>query len=323
MNPSLAACVGARRKILQARAPRTALLTGPASPEDQHYFARTDPQRLSQLDIAAALGRLEVPAVSVIDISAGPRWIGQLDNIDLVIINLHGAPGEDGSVQGVLQELGLPFVGSSIEASVVGLNKFLCKLMAQHVLVPTPGFRMSGPTAIGSSAGPGDGPRALVAKPLRGGGSMGIRTLERGDTAPPDGEWIIEDLVAGTDVTVTVIDGLGGPLALPAVVLDHGPGMYDEEAKMRSREDRARGLRPAGLRPALARSEQLAVRMHRALQARHISRSDFVVHGDEVYFLEINTIPGLSSGSNCMECAHAAGLNYDDLIALVVGAALT
>lgn len=151
---------------------------------------------------------------------------------------------------------------------------------------------------------------------------MGIRTLDPSDGATLDDEWIIEDLVAGSDVTVTVIDGQGGPLALPAVVLDHGPGMYDAEAKMRPRKERARGLRPAGLEQALASCEQLALRMHAALQARHISRSDFVVQGDDVYFLEINTIPGLSSGSNCMECAHAAGLSYDDLIALVVGAAL-
>jgi D-alanine-D-alanine ligase len=164
-----------------------------------------------------------------------------------------------------------------------------------------------------------------IAKRLRGGSSIEMLRLGPGELPPTHADWIVEEYVEGADATVTVVEGAGDALALPAVVLDHvhGHGPYDNDAKLlRPRADRARGVRPAGMAAALAECERIAATMHTAVGARHISRCDFRVRDGEAYFLEINTLPGLSGVSNCTECAHAGGLSYDDLIALVVGAAL-
>ena len=326
MSWTLQEWAGIRRLRLLGCSPRIAVLSGPASSEDRLYYSVADPDLLSHHDIAASLRRLGAAQVDILDLSTGPGWTAGLPAYDLVVVNLHGQPGEDGSIQGLLQTLGIPFVGSPVEASVIGLNKLLTKLLAQQADVRTPRFGTHGST-MGGRCPDNLCSGERIAKRLRGGSSIDMLRLGPREPPPPQADWLVEEYVDGADATVTVVEGAGDVLALPAVVLDfdhsRGHGSYDTDAKLlRPRADRARGVRPAEMGAALAECERIAATMHTAVGARHISRCDFRVRDGEAYFLEINTLPGLSAVSNCTECAHAGGLSYDDLIALVVGAAL-
>jgi D-alanine-D-alanine ligase len=237
----------------------------------------------------------------------------------VTFVNMHGEPGEDGTLQGWLRFHRIPFVGSDVEASVVGLNKHLTKLVADAAGVRTPAYHL---VSDGRPVGGGRVAPLSIRKPLRGGSSLGVARMTPADLPPVPGDWLVEEYLAGDDATVTVVDA-DRPVALPGVVLGHLGEIYGIEAKMAAPAvGKALAARPAGLRAALADCERLAVTMHTRIGARHVSRSDFRISDGAAYFLEINTIPGLSAVSNAAECAYSAGLTYEDLVALVVGPAL-
>jgi D-alanine-D-alanine ligase len=306
-----------RRRIKDA-APHVVVLYGPASSEDRAYFVRTPPEARSWHDLCDVLHDLGARRVDPVDVTTGPGWTDAARAADLVVVNLHGEPGEDGTVQGLLARLGVAFVGSSVEASVVALNKVLTKLVARAAAVRTPDAAVVADGLVTHRVGPLP-PGEVVVKPIRGGSSLGVARLGPGQRWPDRGTWLVERYVHGTDVTVTVVEDDGRPVPLGAVVLEHAGDVYDADGKLGAR---ARCTRPAELLPALAECETAAAAVHRLIGARHVSRSDFVVAGGRAWFLEINTLPGLSRISNAAESAHAAGLSYEDFLALVVGGAL-
>ncbi|MEL7301983.1 MAG: ATP-grasp domain-containing protein [Pseudomonadota bacterium] len=242
-----------------------------------------------------------------------------------MIINLHGVPGEDGVIQGALECVGVPFLGSGVEASVVALNKHLTKLMASHIGVRMPGWMLVVNGLVQSRHGVDDDVRRFIEKPLRGGSSLSSRIVNPKDELPGTGRWIREEFVQGTDITVTIIEVDGQPRALPAVAISHGDEFYSEAVKTGSQWVRGVSAnRPSALQPVFRNCEEVAIKLHSALGARHVSRCDFVLSSqtDEIHFLELNTIPGFSEVSNSAECAYAAGLSYDDFIALLVASSL-
>jgi|GEM_PF-2953972 len=311
-----------RRRALERERPAITILCGPASAEDQAYYARTPPERLSTVDLHRTLSSVCGTPVTVIDITRSPRWFDAIGDRDLVVVNLHGSPGEDGTIQGLLRSRAIRFVGSDVEASVLALNKGATKLLAVAMDVPTPAFSIVADCARVTCASPSPG-SLRICKPLRGGSSLHTRLVVADEPLPGQGDWLIEDYLEGSDVTVAIVEVAGRPTALPAIVLEHGASFYDVDRKLvTDPADKAMARRPPAMRDALDRCERLAVRMHAALGAAHISRSDFVVHRGEPYFLELNTLPGLSATSNVADGAAMAGLAYADLLALVVGAAL-
>jgi D-alanine-D-alanine ligase len=313
----------ARQRLRLAElAPRIAILCGPASPEDRVYFEATDEPSRSYHHLASSLTRLGAAQVRIIDITTTPAWLAEVDGCDVVVINLHGEPGEDGTIQGCLQLSGIRFLGSRCEASAIGLNKYLTKLMAISAGVPTPAYAIvRDGERIAGDAGLTRGD--WIRKPMRGGSSMDVSRIAGWHDIPPRGEWMIEEFRPGHDVTVTVVELAGRPFALPAVELRHPGEIFDMDAKMRaSAVAPAVAARPTELLGCLAECERLALRMHTALGARHLSRCDFMISNGSPYFLEINTIPGISAKSLAAECAQAAGLDYDDFMALLLGAAM-
>jgi D-alanine-D-alanine ligase len=308
---------GAARRcanIIREAHPTVAILVGAVSTEDQAYLS-VHGRSPSADDVRRALDKLEAPA-TIIDVAAEPRWRDICAACDLVVVNMHGSPGEDGTIQAVLADRGVPFVGAGVEASVLALNKYTTKLIARDRGIATPDFRLAG--SIGPRL-PGD----RMCKPVRGGSSLGIVRLSESDHDPADGDWLVEAFVHGADATVTVVEHGSRPLALPGVVLAHQRPYYDATAKLSADPDlHAKALRPASLTALLTECEDMATTMHAALGARHVSRSDFVLTDDKVYFLELNTMPGLSAISNTAVCASEAGLSHEDLIALIVAPAL-
>lgn len=310
----------ASRNTIARRVRRIAVLTGSISEEDRLYHKLTHPDSLSVHDIVEALDTIGVQDVAVVDVALEAKLSRALWQTDLAIINLHGEPGEDGSIQGFLDVAGVPYVGSRVEASVIALNKSYFALVMTANGIPIP------PTAelVIDDMFTATCDVDVVVKPTRGGSSIGVRTVKAGVAFALKPCEVVQEFLQGVEATVTIVeDGEGNPVPLRAVALEHGMGIFTTAAKISlPSEMRIRGTRPSSLLEALSECENLAVRAHQAIHARHISRSDFILTKDGPILLEINTQPGLSSVSLCAECARHSSLTYEDFMAIVVMAAV-
>ena len=248
---------------------------------------------------------------------------------DVVFNALHGTPGEDGSVQGLLDILGLKYTHSGVTTSAIAIDKELTK----RILVPQ-GIRMpEGRMVASESLFAGDPlPRPYVLKPVNEGSSVGVAIVtdasNYGNPIARDavGPWqefaelLAEPFVAGKELTVAVLDDE----ALAVTELQPVQGFYDYEAKYTD------GLTvhvcPAALPPAItAACLDLALRAHRALGCRGASRSDFrwdPAQGEAgLYLLETNTQPGMTPLSLVPEQARFRGISYEQLVQRLIDSA--
>jgi len=234
--------------------------------------------------------------------------------IDLAFIALHGRFGEDGTVQGILDGMGIPYTGSGPAASRLAMDKFLSKERFAAAGLATPGGRL---VEAGAAVPHGDTGFPCVVKPRYEGSSIGLTVvlsekefpaaMEKASRAGQD--IIVEDFVPGREITVGVLeDGV-----LPPVEIKTTRGVYDFDAKY-SAADTVYTV-PAELgeeeRHALSGAGLAA---HRALGCRGFSRVDmrFTEEG-RPYVLEVNTIPGLTERSLLPMAAGAAGLDFSRL----------
>ena len=248
---------------------------------------------------------------------------------DLVFNALHGTPGEDGTVQGLLDLLGLRYTHSGCAASAIAIDKALTKAF----LAPL-GIRMPGGHLVDSaSLYTGDPlPRPYVLKPVNEGSSVGVAIVTDAANcgnpiaAAAAGPWqrfatlLAEPFIAGRELTVAVLDGE----ALAVTELTTADGFYDYDAKYS--EGRTVHHCPADLPAEItALALDVAARAHRALGLSGCSRSDFrfdPAHGaDGLYLLEVNTQPGMTPLSLVPEQARYRGIDYDALVARIVAAA--
>jgi D-alanine-D-alanine ligase len=244
---------------------------------------------------------------------------------DVAFLALHGRFGEDGTVASILDLLGLPYTGSSLDASRLAFDKLAAKSVLRRA-------GLSVPTAIPLTEGAlrelGVGgllDRAmdelglpLVVKPNRGGSALGIRLVERPDQLPAalmaafgyDDTVLLEQRIVGTELALSVVDGLA---ALPAVEIRPKEGWYDFSA--RYTHGAAEFRVPADLSPATAEHcREAAHAAHLALGCRDISRVDAILDADGVFrILEVNTGPGLTPTSLVPMAADAADLTFADL----------
>lgn len=249
---------------------------------------------------------------------------------DVVFNALHGTPGEDGSVQGLLDLMGLAYTHSGVAASAIAIDKELTK----RLLTPL-GIRMPGGRVVKSAdLYHGDPlPRPYVLKPVNEGSSVGVAivtaTSNYGTPISPDaaGPWadfdelLAEPFIAGKELTVAVLDDE----ALAVTELTPVKGFYDYDAKYTD------GLTvhqcPAELPPAVeAAALKMAADAHRALGCRGASRSDFRWNPEEgeagLFLLEVNTQPGMTPLSLVPEQAKYRGISYDQLVQRLLDAAL-
>ena len=248
---------------------------------------------------------------------------------DVVFNALHGTPGEDGTVQGLLDLMGLKYTHSGLTASAIAIDKELTK----RILVPL-GIRMPGGRVV-TSASLHDGdplPRPYVLKPVNEGSSVGVAIVtdisNYGNPIAPgaEGPWLhfetllAEPFIAGRELTVAVLDGE----ALAVTELTTAQGFYDYDAKYS--EGRTVHTCPADL-PADVEASALAMALkaHEALGCRGTSRSDFrydPAHGEAgLYLLEVNTQPGMTSLSLVPEQAKYRGISYDELVGRILASA--
>jgi D-alanine-D-alanine ligase len=241
---------------------------------------------------------------------------------DAVWPALHGASGEDGALRGLLEFLGVPFVGSDSHAARLAWDKPTAKIVVGRAGVATPpsitlgrdAFRELGADAI-FAAIDDELPLPLVVKPTQGGSAQGVTIVtERAQMPRAMVEaytyWdvaLVEQQIIGTEIAVGVIDTGDGPVALPAVEIEPLSGVYSFEARYNAGETRF--YTPARLTPEVAaRAADVAVRAHVALGMRHLSRVDLIVDGAGTpWFLEANVLPGLTETSLLPQALEAAG----------------
>jgi D-alanine-D-alanine ligase len=249
---------------------------------------------------------------------------------DVVFNALHGTPGEDGTVQGMMDLMGLRYTHSGLETSVIAIDKELTKM----VLVPH-GIRMPVGRVVESESlyGADPLPRPYVLKPVNEGSSVGVAIIQdggnHGDPISPHtkGPWqefdrlLAEPFIPGRELTVAVLNDE----ALAVTELRPKSGFYDYDAKYT--EGMTEHVCPANIPGDIADAAMaMALKAHRLLGCRGASRADFrwdeAKGADGLYLLEVNTQPGMTPLSLVPEQARARGIDYASLVERIVEAAL-
>ena len=252
------------------------------------------------------------------------RKLDDLAAFDRAFIMLHGRYGEDGTIQGALELMGIPYTGSGVMASAVGMDKWRTKLLWRSVGLPVPEYVMldssSDFAAVEKQLG-----LPLFVKPACEGSSIGVtKVRQSGELRPAyaeaarhDALVIAERGVMGGEYTVAIL----GNEALPIIRIVPATDFYDYEAKYL--RDDTRYLCPCGLSDAREQElRALALEAFRVLGCRGWGRVDFLMDEQgNAYFLEVNTSPGMTDHSLVPMAARAAGLSYEQLVLRVLSLA--
>ncbi|MFA5111538.1 MAG: D-alanine--D-alanine ligase [Desulfobaccales bacterium] len=251
--------------------------------------------------------------------------------LDAALIIMHGRGGEDGSMQGLLDLLEIPYQGSGVLASALAMNKELSKAIYQQAGLKVPRALIFNhneapfPEAIEAALG-----LPAVIKPVNEGSSIGIsmaRTPEDLETGLAaafdlDSRVLVEEFISGIEVTGGVL-GNAELQALPLVeiVPTSKYDFFDYEAKYQP--GATQEICPARLDDDLTRrAQQCALTAHRALGCRGYSRTDLMVRGEDIFVLETNTIPGMTATSLFPQGAKAAGIEFPALLDTLISLAL-
>jgi D-alanine-D-alanine ligase len=249
---------------------------------------------------------------------------------DVAFICLHGRFGEDGTVQGLCELLGLPYVGSGVLASALALEKVKSKQFFSLAGLPTPDYVVvhRGGTYDIESIVSTLGEKSVV-KPANEGSSVGMTIVHNtGELAGAidkafnyDREVLVERFVEGTEVTIAVI-GNDDLVALPTLEIVPEHEFYDYDSKYVP--GMSSHIIPARVsEDARAECQRLAVAAHKTLGCRGMSRADTIVEADgSVWLLEVNTIPGMTATSLVPDAARAAGIEFPELCRMLVEFAL-
>jgi D-alanine-D-alanine ligase len=277
----------------------------------------------------------------VVPIDVGPDLVDRLGATapEVAFVALHGRGGEDGTVQELLELLGVPYTASGPSACIRCMDKVLTKHALQDAGLPTPEFYAFSQAAFeelgAARALPAIEERLdfpIVVKPAGQGSALGIKFAGTAADVPGaivaafsyDTKVLLERHIEGRDLAVSVIEGPGGPEALPVVeAVPHEDHFYDFEARYEF--GRTDFICPAELPPeTAARAGELALAAYRVLGCYGFARIDLMLDDatGELTVLEANVIPGLTDTSLLPLAAEAAGIGFDDLIARVLDLAV-
>ncbi|RED54117.1 D-alanine--D-alanine ligase [Aestuariispira insulae] len=236
---------------------------------------------------------------------------------DVVFNALHGRYGEDGTIQAVLDLLQIPYTHSGLLASAVAMDKPMALRLFRAAGIPTAEGMIVKPEDLGR----GDPmPRPYVVKPAREGSSVGVYIVQEGDNGPDYSSWtlgdaLVEEFIPGLELTTAVM----GDKALAVTELRPLEGFYSYEAKYT--DGKTTHLCPAPIPDDVAkRCQDYALRAHRILGCRGVSRADFRYDAakDRLIILEVNTQPGMTPLSLVPEQAAYKGISFPDLMKWMV-----
>jgi D-alanine-D-alanine ligase len=303
----------------------------------------TSPER----DISLRTGKAVLTAlvgkgydVEAIDVSTDlPKQLVE-KRIEVAFVALHGKLGEDGSVQGLLEVMRIPYSHSGVLASSVSMDKIASKRMYEHAGLPTPAWT----TFLAPEAGaapltavdlPKNVPLPFVVKPATAGSTIGISVVKAGATredyaaalnqaARYDRAILVEQFVAGVEITVAVLGENVGATALPVIeIVPPGDGFFDFDAKYQYTKGKTQYLCPARIAPEIAaEASRVSVLAHEILGCEGVTRSDLMVDASgKPWLLETNTIPGMTETSLVPKAAKQAGVEFPELVETILDSA--
>lgn len=252
-----------------------------------------------------------------------PRLVAEAKQIDAALIILHGPYGEDGTVQGLLELLDIPYQGAGVLGSALAMNKLAAKQMYERAGIPVPPYVAvrRGETVNAERLAERLG-LPLVVKPAVGGSSIGMSIVRSVDQVAEalakafaqDGTVLVESYIKGVEITASVLgnDRLDA-LPLIEIVPDASHDFFDYVAKYTA--GASQEICPARISPALTEKAHAYARMaHEALFCKGYSRTDMLVRGDDIFVLETNTIPGMTPTSLLPQAAQVAGISFAQLL---------
>ncbi|MBF0491896.1 MAG: D-alanine--D-alanine ligase [Deltaproteobacteria bacterium] len=285
---------------------------------------------------AAIASALEKLAYNVVRIDVQKDVAQKLleEKVALAFIALHGKYGEDGAVQGLLEMMQIPYTGSGILASALAMDKVLTKRLLMERAFLTPGFaeldlgQVNGPLTLALSLkGRGDISSfvekfsmnfPVIVKPAREGSTIGMSIVREKDqlqkaleeSARFDEKILVEEFIQGTEVTCGVLNG--EPLPLIEVVPKSG--FYDFQSKYT--KGATEYILPARVSAELTQEiQETTVQIYRELGCEGCARADYIIDSEgRFYFLEINTIPGMTETSLIPKAAASVGLSFENLV---------
>ncbi len=281
----------------------------------------------SERDVSLATGRgvskaLRSLGTEVVEVDVRDEDFALPKDVDLAFITIHGTFGEDGQLQKILEERGVPYTGDGVQASLAAFDKILSKEKFREHNVVTPEWEVVEVSQRPTISVP------LVVKPARQGSTVGVvivKTASELDSAMAeagkfDRKLLIEKFVPGRELTIGVL----GDQALPILEIIPKGGFYDFNNKYPFLNPQAGGgaehVCPAKIDPNKTKQiQELALRAFRALGLVVYARVDMLLSDSgDPFVLEANTIPGMTEASLLPEAAAAAGINYVDLCARII-----
>ncbi len=281
-------------------------------------------REVSLMSGAGVLAALQRRGVDAHAFDPAERKLDELAAFDRVFIALHGRHGEDGTIQGALELMHIPYTGSGVMASAIGMDKWRSKLLWQAVGLPIPAFALlDAQSDFGTVANELGLP--LFVKPACEGSSIGVSKVRDtselraafAEASKHDSLVLAEQAILAGEYTVAIL----GDEALPIVKIEPATDFYDYDAKYLRDDTQYRC--PCGLAPEReAEIRAQALTAFKALGCRGWGRVDFLMDdAGRAYFLEANTSPGMTTHSLVPMAAREAGISYDDLVLRVLSMA--
>ncbi|MGA8514060.1 MAG: D-alanine--D-alanine ligase [Burkholderiaceae bacterium] len=298
---------------------KVAVLFGGASAE----------REVSLMSGTGVLAALQSRGVDAHAFDPAQRDMGDLkrEGFDCCFIALHGRFGEDGTVQGALELLGIPYTGSGVMASALAMDKVMTKRVWLSEGLPTPAWREVRSSADTEQAFAALG-SPMIVKPSREGSTIGLTRVTTASqcaeayrlAAQHDPMVLCEQFISGDEVTIPVLGSGAEAKALPVIRIVAPNGNYDFQAKYFGEETKylVPCSLPAGEETAI---QALAVKAFRTLGCKGWARADVMIDATtrKPYLLEINTSPGMTGHSLVPMSARAAGMSYEDLCVHILG----
>jgi D-alanine-D-alanine ligase len=285
---------------------------------------RSAEREISLLSGSAVLGALRERGVDAHAFDPKERDISdlKLENFDRAFIALHGRYGEDGTVQGALELLGIPYTGSGVLASALAMDKWRTKLLWQAVGIPVPKDVLLNETSDWNAVVRTLG-LPLIVKPVHEGSTIGLTKVRTANELPAafelaarrDRMVLAEEFIDGQELTAAIL----GDTALPLIRIEAPQGNYDYQNKYFS--DETKYHCPAGIRADAEQTiRKVALQAFQVLGCEGWGRADLILRADNTFsFLEMNTSPGMTGHSLVPMAARQAGLVFPDLVARILG----
>jgi len=296
---------------------RICVLKGGTSPEREISLK-------SGTTVEKALKKIGYDVFSI-DVGDGGKLCSLRDEkIDLVFIALHGPGGEDGTVQGWLEVMGIPYTGSGVLASALAMDKSVSRKIWESEGLKQPSWQRIDSFSFSLDIFP-----PLVVKPARSGSTIGVTLVrEKREIEPAlklafkyDNDYVlIEEYIEGREITVGIIDD-PEPRALPVIEIIHRETLYDYRTKYT--EGLCEYAVPARFSSVdTMKIQETALKAYKILGCRDFGRVDMIWRSGDIYVLEVNTIPGMTEKSLLPRAARAEGMKFEQVVDKIIQRAL-